>query len=246
MLGPGVALRSIVPGVVQAPLRGTSAFLLMDRRITLVDTGLRGSGDRLLRAVRSTGRNLDAIERVIITHYHPDHLGGLPELQQVLPAKAAIHALEAPNVMSAAGPPSPFTNLALRLATKPILRRALPYTPSRIDELLRDGDELPVLGGLRVIHTPGHTPGHIALYFPQIALLIAGDALEYRAAKLSGPAAAFTSNRQEAVRSIHRLAALEINVIAFSHFPSIPVSAGERLREMSGWPTHPPSPSLRG
>ena len=105
---------------------------------------------------------------------------------------------------------------------------------ARIDERLHDGDELPVLGGMRVVHTPGHTPGHVALYFPQMALLIAGDALELRAGRLRGPAAAVTADMPQAMASVARLAQLEIDVIAFSHFPRLPRLAGEALRALAG------------
>lgn len=236
MLGAGAPLRSILPGVVQVPLRGTSAFLLLDRKITLIDTGLPYSGARLLEAVRLAKRSADEIEQIIITHYHPDHIGGLAELQKVLPARTGIHAVEAPVVISGAGPPSPFAHPAARLASRPVRGRAFPHVPVRIDDWLRDGDELPVLGGMRVVHTPGHTPGHICLYFPQMALLIAGDAMEHRSGVLKGPAAAFTADMPEALRSIGKLASLEIDAIAFSHFPRIPVAAGERLRVFAASP----------
>jgi glyoxylase-like metal-dependent hydrolase (beta-lactamase superfamily II) len=233
MLGRGAAVRPILPGVVQVPLTGSSVFLLLDRRITLIDAGVRGSTSRLLNALRLAGRSAEEIERIIITHYHPDHLGGLAALQRLLPAKTAIHALEAPAVTGRAGPPSPFANAALRVVAGPLLRAALPFTPVRIDEVLHDGDELPVLGGLRVVHTPGHTPGHIALYFPEMALLIAGDAMERRRGALSGPARAVTADMGEARRSIRSMAELEVEVIVFSHFPRLAQRAGERLRDLA-------------
>jgi glyoxylase-like metal-dependent hydrolase (beta-lactamase superfamily II) len=229
MFGRHVILRPIVPGVLQVPLFGTSAFLLLGDRVTLVDTGFRGSGVRLLRAVQAAGRRADEIERVIITHYHPDHLGGLAELQQVLPAKAAIHAVEASAVMSTAGPPSPFGNLALRIAAHPFGRRAFRFSPVRIDEFLHDGDEFQILGGMRVVHTPGHTSGHISLYFPDLALLIAGDSLESHNGAIRGPTPLFSINMKEAQRSVRKLAGLEVDVIALSHFPAISKGAGQQL-----------------
>ncbi|HLZ70086.1 MAG TPA: MBL fold metallo-hydrolase [Dehalococcoidia bacterium] len=232
MLPAGAPVRSILPGVVQAPLRATSCFLLLDRRLTLIDTGLPGSADRILRAVALCRRRPDEIERIVISHYHPDHLGSLAELQRRLPAKAAIHAVEAPVVQSAGGPPPPFASAALRTLARPVANRALRYEPVRIDEPLHDGDELSVLGGMRIVHTPGHTPGHIALYFPRMALLIAGDALEYREGVLSGPAAGVTADMPQAIASLSKLAALELDVIAFSHFPRLPVQAGAALRAL--------------
>ncbi|HEY7293882.1 MAG TPA: MBL fold metallo-hydrolase [Dehalococcoidia bacterium] len=233
MLPPGAAVRSILPGVVQAPLRATSCFLLLDRRVTLIDTGLPGSAARILRAVALCRRRPDEIERIVITHYHPDHLGGLAELQRLLPAKAAIHAVEAPVVQSSEGPPPPFASGALRTVSWSVAKRAFRYTPVHIDEPLHDGDELATLGGMRVVHTPGHTPGHIALYFPRMALLIAGDAMEYRAGVLSGPAARVTADMAQALASVRRLATLEVEVIAFSHFPRLPVQAGAALQALA-------------
>lgn len=232
MLPAGAPVRSILPGVVQAPLVGTSCFLLLDRRVTLIDTGFSGSAGRILRALALCRRRADEIERIVITHYHPDHLGGLAELQRLLPAKAAIHALEAPVVQSTEGPPPPFASGPLRSVSRPVANRAFRYEPVRIDEPLHDGDELPVLGGMCIVHTPGHTPGHIALYFPQMALLIAGDAMEYRAGVLSGPAPRVTADMPQAIASLGRLAQLEIDVIAFSHFPRLPLRAGEALRAL--------------
>ncbi len=233
MLPAGAAVRSILPGVMQAPLRATSCFLLLDRRVTLIDTGLPGSAERILRAVALCRRRPDEIERIVITHYHPDHLGSLAALQRQLPAKAAIHAAEAPVVQSAAGPPPPFASAALRTMTRPVANRAFHYEPVRIDEPLHDGDELSVLGGMRVVHTPGHTPGHIALYFPRMALLIAGDALEYREGTLSGPAARVTADMPQALASLRKLSMLELDVIAFSHFPRLPVEAGAALQALA-------------
>src|SRR5581483_5486108 len=232
MLPAGAPVRSILPGVVQVPLRATSCFLLLDRRVTLIDTGLPGSAGRILSAVARCRRRNGEIERIVITHYHPDHLGGLAELQRLLPAKAAIHAVEAPIVQSKEGPPPPFASGPLRTLSRPVANRAFRYQPVRIDEPLHDGDELPVLGGMRVVHTPGHTPGHIALYFPQMALLIAGDAMEHRAGVLSGPAPRVTADMPQALASLGKLAQLEIDAIAFSHFPRLPVRAGEALREL--------------
>ncbi|MER3421592.1 MAG: MBL fold metallo-hydrolase, partial [Chloroflexota bacterium] len=84
--------------------------------------------------------------------------------------------------------------------------------------LLRDGDELPVLGGMRVVHLPGHTPGHIALYFSERGLLIAGDALQVRRGQLVPPARLASEDWEEAVRSLRRLTGLDIDVLALSHF----------------------------
>ena len=161
-------VRSVAPRVLQVVLPMTSAFLLLDPRVTLIDTGLPGSAGTILGALRGAGRDPAEVERIVITHYHPDHLGGLPELQRRLPARTAIHALEAPAAGALPGPPAPFSVAAARRLLWPAIQRACPFQPVQIDERLQDGDELPVLGGMRIVHTPGHTPGHVSLYFPDL------------------------------------------------------------------------------
>src|SRR5438067_548737 len=81
------AIRSVAPQVIQAPVRGSSIFLLLDRRVTVVDAGPVGSAARILRTLRLLGRTADEVEQVIITHYHPDHVGGLAGLQRQIPAR---------------------------------------------------------------------------------------------------------------------------------------------------------------
>src|SRR5689334_12598890 len=76
----GVRATRIAPGIVQVPVTGSSVFLLLDRRVTVVDTGFPGSAARVLTALRRACRAADEVEQVVITHYHPDHLGGLAGL----------------------------------------------------------------------------------------------------------------------------------------------------------------------
>jgi glyoxylase-like metal-dependent hydrolase (beta-lactamase superfamily II) len=183
----------------------------------------------VLAALRRAGRSADDVEHILITHYHPDHLGGLAELLKHVPAHVGVHAAEAPAVCGDAPMPAPlrYPRLAERLA--PIMRfvRRCP-----VDTILDDGDELPVLGGLRVVHTPGHTPGHIALHLPRQGLVIAGDALQRRGTRLAPPARFVTADWAMALRSVQRLAALDFDVLALSHFPPLRRQAVAQVRRL--------------
>jgi len=88
--------------------------------------------------------------------------------------------------------------------------------PAEVDRLLNDGDELPLLGGIKILHTPGHTPGSICLFIPQEKLVIVGDLLTHRF-RLSMPPGLFTVDPDQEVNSIKRLANLDFDIIAFGH-----------------------------
>lgn len=240
----------ITADIVQVPLRGASAFLLLGERVTIIDTGLPGSTPKLLAALRRLGRSVDEVEQVLITHYHLDHLGGLAQMLRHVPARAGIHALEAPAAQGDV--PMPLPVRAPRALER--LAQALPW-PRRtpIDTWLHDGDELPVLGGLRVVHTPGHTPGHVSLLLPERGVLIAGDALARRRGlpalfgsgrsdaraqswmngDLTTPPRFLTSDWPAALRSIQRIATLEFETLALSHFPPIRENAAPALRRLA-------------
>jgi len=97
-----------------------------------------------------------------------------------------------------------------------------------------DGQELPE--GFTVIHTPGHTPGHISLLHRSARLLIAGDALSNRGGKLRGPTPAFTPDKVNSQRSILKLAKKhgdEFETIVFGHGPPILTNGGKRVRALA-------------
>ena len=96
-----------------------------------------------------------------------------------------------------------------------------------------DGDELPVLGGLRVLHTPGHTPGSICLYSATRRLLIVGDLLQRMRGQVTLPNHFFTDDMGLARRSIARLAELDVETILFSHYPPVRQGGREALRALA-------------
>lgn len=221
-------IRAIVPRVFQLRVPGSGVFLLLDRRVTLIDAGPPGSAAGILRALRLLGHTADDVDQIVITHYHLDHLGGLAGLLRHVPARVAIHAIEAPYATGERSLPLP---LSVRMPgrLRPALQRLAGARPVRIDTLLRHGDQLPVLGGMRVIDTPGHTPGHIALHLPELGLLIAGDALQVRRGTLAPPARLVTEDWRQALRSLRTLAAIEFETLALSHFPPQRGAFGQRL-----------------
>ena len=93
--------------------------------------------------------------------------------------------------------------------------------PVQVDEILTDGQVLPVLGGLQVLSTPGHTPGHISLYSPSTGVLFVGDSIVSRDYGLIGSVPANTWNQEKAAESVRKQTALKPRIVCSGHGPVV-------------------------
>ena len=225
----------IVPGVHSIDTLGTGrAYLAVDAdRITLIDAGLKGSAEKILRAVEAIGRKLEDVRQIVVTHHHGDHTGGLAELVERTGAQVLVHALDTPVVRGESPPPGPSSGGLL----KPLIsfvsdRMVTPPAPVAVDRELTDGDEIDALEGMAVVHVPGHTPGSIALYCLKRRLLFTGDAVANNFG-LRGPIGWYTEDMAQAKESIRRLAALDFEAIFFGHGRPISRGAAVRLRRLA-------------
>ena len=104
------------------------------------------------------------------------------------------------------------------------------FAPVSVSHELRDGDVLHTGGGLRILHTPGHTPGHISLLHEPTGVLITGDAIWNMRSKITWPVAAFCTSFKQNAQSAHALGEIEYEVAAFTHGPEISDDAREAVR----------------
>jgi glyoxylase-like metal-dependent hydrolase (beta-lactamase superfamily II) len=119
------------------------------------------------------------------------------------------------------------------LERRPQMREVLErLEPVRVDEYLEDGSRLDLAGGIRVIFTPGHTPGHLSLYLEQPKVLVAGDALTAEDGYLNGPNPPFTLDVREAARSVRRLAEVDVETIVCYHGGVVGEDANGQLRRV--------------
>jgi len=171
----------------RAVLGSVSAYVVVRAgEAAVIDTGFADSQADIETALGTVGITWGDVGSVIVTHSHPDHIGGLPSLLAAAPAATGYaHEADIPQIPA----PRPITAVA-------------------------DTD---TVFGLTVIHTPGHTPGHIALLEPSLRVLFAGDAINGANPGVAGPNPAYTPDMALAIESARRLGSFDYDTVVFGH-----------------------------
>ena len=208
----------VVPGVHSIErVRMSHAFLVEGEGLTLIDTGMQGSDESVLKAVAALGRRASDLRHIVITHHHFDHTGSLARLAEVSQATVYVHTADAPYVRGDLTRP-PFRRVGFSGWFMLPFMGLFPTTPQpcQVDRELQDGDEIEAAGGLKVIHAPGHTPGHIALLMRSERMLFAGDSV-LNVLGLRPPLAMATADMAQARESVRKMAALDFDIACFGH-----------------------------
>src|SRR5438094_4861362 len=151
--------------------------------LTLIDTCFSSELPKLKSYIANAGYDLKNIKRIILTHVHIDHIQAANELKRISGAKLYAHWIEARYLASNPhyqGPPNHETvqKLLEKFGAKmeDIAKKFGQFNvdPIIVDEQLQDGD---MIRSLQVIHTPGHTPGHISLYSKKHKIIFGADCL---------------------------------------------------------------------
>lgn len=227
-----------VHGIGQRRGGRVHAFLIDDgQSLTLVDTLFDTDARRVLAAIGRLGRTPADLTRIVLTHAHRSHLGGLAALKRLTGATVSAHEWEA-DIIAGERKAQPVTYRPMR-PFRPWWRvyplqiglnlGLAPHPPCLIDRPLVDGESV---GPLQVVHTPGHSPGHLAFYWPERRALIAGDAIATYP-EVSPGWATFNLNATRHRASLRRLAALEVDVVGVGHGEPITRNAAHELRRLA-------------
>lgn len=195
--------------------------IMNDTTLTVVDMLLGKSDvDNLERELSTHNLSLNDVDHMLITHAHPDHIGGLPEFQRRSNATTYAHRIDAQIIRGEAdGVVANPDELGLlnRLMAKQIDQNRS-VEPARVDVNLGDGDSLDqILEGLEVIHLPGHSHGQVGFYVPHQKLLIGGDVMMRLLGSLRMPIRAVSPDWNAAKQSIRRVAAMDVEILCLGH-----------------------------
>jgi glyoxylase-like metal-dependent hydrolase (beta-lactamase superfamily II) len=176
--------------------------LVRGKEVAIVDTGTPNNAEKFADVIRTAGLGWDSVQHVILTHYHPDHIGSMGQVMAAAPkATAYAGAADIPKISS----------------PRPI-------------KAVGDNEEV---FGLRIIATPGHTPGHICVLDPAGSLLILGDAMVNIGSKLGGPNPQYTADMAQANQSVKKLAGMTFDRAVFGHGEPIDKGASQAIAKLA-------------
>jgi glyoxylase-like metal-dependent hydrolase (beta-lactamase superfamily II) len=212
-----------------------------DSHVLLVDTGYQGQLPLLREASAKARAPFERLTHVLMTHQDLDHLGGLPAILQEMPQKLEVlaHEAEKPYIQGEKRILRITDQTLAQIDTWPEERR-VPFlrmldNPPKgpVDATIAGGQELPYCGGIIVIDTPGHTPGHISYYHKPTKTLIAGDAMVVKNGELFGPVPMHALDLPTAIRSLKTIAQYDIETVICYHGGVYEGNANARIAELA-------------
>lgn len=212
--------------------RLVSAHLLVDDEgLVLVDAGLVGIAAELARLLKQIGRAPGELHAILLTHGHLDHTGGASRIQRETGAPVWAHPADREHVEGRVR----YRGWACGCGLLESAGRAvLGFKAPEVTHEFSNGQRLPWWGGLRVVHLPGHTPGHCGFFCERTGWLLSGDVLASYAWSVHAPPRVLNREQRGAQTSLGMVARMNLQGIIPSHYDVLePELHARRLRELA-------------
>jgi glyoxylase-like metal-dependent hydrolase (beta-lactamase superfamily II) len=201
----------VVPGFhVGERTRGGRVYLLVDGGgCVLIDTGAADGSLGAGQLLEAAGRRPQEVRLILLTHAHAGHAGNAEALRGLTGAPVAASEAAA---RALAHPAEPRRGGLARL-----LGRSEPPQPVRVERVLEPGEVIDLAGGITVVGSWGHAPGHLSFHLHGPDALCLGDAASVGRSGLQPPPVRPCADLVAAAMSLRRLAAVEARVLAPGH-----------------------------
>jgi len=228
-------MQQISDRVYQIPLGAVNSYLIEDNGLILVDTGYKNSTDKIFASIKKSGKNPSDIKKIILTHSHPDHAGSAYQLKTELNVPVYAHREDADLIRQGIAGRMPFVlspGLPNLLIFNLFIKNGKNEVDAfEVDHTIEDNDVIPIAGGIQVVHTPGHSKGHVALLVKNEGVMICADICSNM---VGLDLSTVYEDRALGIESIQKVAALDFDKALFGHGKPIIKGANKKLREKFG------------
>ncbi|MFH1151152.1 MAG: MBL fold metallo-hydrolase [Actinomycetota bacterium] len=222
-------------------LTGNIYIIEADDELVLIDAGAPQDYMLVVDRIKSLGRSPVEVSHILLTHFHVDHAGSAAALRRVSRAKVVAHADEVPYLQGDDSVSSVYKKGVLGRAASLLPRGAAAATrvpPVEVDVACADGEVLDVLGGMRVFHTPGHTPGQACYLWEEKGILFTGDTIINTYRTFTLPTIGFSCDFDQAAASAAKVVdAVEeedVWLVCAGHGPMVDADAMQKLLKFRG------------
>jgi glyoxylase-like metal-dependent hydrolase (beta-lactamase superfamily II) len=242
----------IARGVIHIPINIANAYMVETTYgWVLIDSGTAGYAHSIIRTAKGFFGSDARPLAILLTHGHFDHAGSARELAEHWRVPLYAHRLELPFLTgkSKYPPPDPTVGGFMANMIRFVPNKAYDFG-HRVQEF-PNGPEPPSMPGWELVHTPGHTPGHVSFFRPEDRVLIAGDAFTTmnqnsmmdvltKRQQVSPPPTYYTPDWIQAEASVKKLAALKPDVLAAGH--GVPMHGADALVQLESLAANLPIP----
>ncbi len=197
-------------------VQGGPSVIVSDGYLTLVDAGVPDSEAPIFALIEALGRKPADVKHILITHSDRDHIGALAALVAATGAKVYAQRDEAEVIEG----------------KRKSRGGQMVAAPVKVDQVVKEGDLLPLHGGVRVVESFGHTLGHVCYYLLSERLLFTGDCMT-NTDGLTGSLPQYTADADLAKATVKKIAALAPDSLAFGHGPAVVGGAATQLKVLA-------------